>query len=77
VLAKLTSKNQITIPAELLKQVPTCDYFEATVERGAILLRPVIVRPAVHVERIRDTLAEAGLTEADVRDAVRWARRPR
>ena len=74
-LAKLTSKNQLTIPAELLRQVPTSDYFEATVEAGAILLRPVVVRPAIDLERIRGTLAEAGLTEADVQDAVRWARR--
>jgi|GEM_PF-3765130 len=31
---------------------------------------------AIDLENIRDTLVEAGMSEADVLDSVRWARRP-
>ncbi len=74
-LAKLTSKNQLTIPADLLRQIPATDYFEATVEDGRIVLRPVRITPAVDLDQVRDRLEEAGLDEGDVRDAVTWARR--
>lgn len=74
-LAKLTSKNQLTIPAEIIRKVPAAEYFDATVEGDAIVLRPVRITPAVDLERLRDRLADAGVTEEDVRDAVAWARR--
>ena len=73
-LAKLTSKNQLTVPAELLRQLPKAEYFEATVEGSAIVLRPVRVTRAVDLEQLRDKLAAAGLTEDSVKDAVAWSR---
>jgi hypothetical protein len=76
-LAKLTSKNQLTIPAELLRKLPEAEYFDATVEDDAIVLRPVRVAPAVDLERIRERMEAAGVTEDDVKEAVRWARRKR
>lgn len=74
-LAKLTSKNQVTLPAALLKELPAAEYFEATVADGAIVLRPVRITPAVDLDRIRDRLQDAGVEPEVVRDAVRWARR--
>lgn len=74
-LAKLTSKNQLTLPVELVRSLPPAEYFDATLESGAIVLRPVQMVPVVDIERIRDAVAEAGATEADVGRAVRWARR--
>ena len=44
-LAKLTSKNQLTIPKAVLKQVAKAEYFEVDVRDDAILLRPAEVRP--------------------------------
>lgn len=74
-LSKLTGKNQVTLPIDLMRQLPATEYFDATIKDGAIVLRPVHMVPAIELEKIRDTLSEAGLTEDDVLDAVRWARR--
>lgn len=76
-LAKLTSKNQLTLPIDLLRQLPRVEYFEASVDNGAIVLRPVGVVPAVDLEHIRAAVQSAGAWEEDVTDAVLWARRPR
>ena len=73
-LAKLTSKNQLTLPAELLRRIPSAQYFDAVVDGDTIVLRPVRVVPATDLERIRDEVAAAGALEADVEDAVAWAR---
>ena len=76
-LAKLTSKNQLTLPIDLLRQLPRVEYFEASVDSGTIVLRPVQVVPAADLERIRDAVAAGGALEDDVADAVGWARQPR
>ena len=70
-LAKKTSKNQITLPKRIADQFPAVDYFEVTTEGGRIVLRPVEVDPAA---RVQAKLAEMGLDDEDVRDAVNWAR---
>jgi len=75
VLTKLTSKNQVTLPAALLKQLPATEYFDAALVDGALVLRPVRVVPAVDLDVVRDRLTEAGVRPAEVRKAVRWARR--
>lgn len=72
-LAKKTSKNQITLPKRIADQFPAVDYFEVTSEAGKIVLRPVEVDP---LARVREKLAEMGLAEGDVRAAVEWARSP-
>lgn len=73
-LTRKSSKNQITLPVALLAELPSSDYFEATVENGALVLCPVRVVPAVDLEQIRTRLAEAGVTEAEVPEAIQWAR---
>jgi hypothetical protein len=47
------------------------DYFDVREEGGNIILLPV--RPN-QAESVRQRLAEMGLGEQDVRDAVAWAR---
>ena len=74
-LAKLTSKNQLTLPVDLLRQLPVVEYFDATVTDGAIVLRPVQMVPAVDLERVRDAVQAAGASEEDVEQAVEWARK--
>ncbi len=72
-LAKLTSKNQLTLPAEIVRRLPPAQYFDATVENGTIVLRPVRVVSAVELEALRAAVAEVA-SEADIADAVAWAR---
>ena len=69
-LAKLTSKNQLTLPKEVLRLVPRADYFDATVEGSTIVLRPVRIEPAFDLDLMRDRMVALGLTEADVAQAV-------
>lgn len=75
-LAKRTSKNQITIPKDIARKFPDAVYFDITVEDDRILLRPVQILPAGKtMERVRGKIRKLGLTEKDVDDAIRWARR--
>lgn len=71
-LAKLTAKNQITLPKAAVSQIDATEYFEVTVEHGRIVLTPVRIQQA---QAVRDKLEALGITEADVEDAVTWARR--
>jgi hypothetical protein len=73
-IAKLTSKNQLTLPKAALRGFPRATYFEVTAEPGRIVLEPVSLRRA---DAVRGKLAELGITEADTREAVAWARRKR
>lgn len=70
-LAKLTSKNQLTLPKAAVAAVEATEYFDVTAENGRIVLTPVRVNRA---GAVRAKLAEIGLSEADVADAVSWAR---
>ena len=71
-LAKLTSKNQLTLPKALVAQMDAAEYFEVAVENGRIVLTPVRVQRA---QAVRDKLGQLGITEEDVDAAVAWARR--
>ena len=70
-LAKLTSKNQLTLPKAVTAAVEATEYFDVTAENGRIVLTPVRVNRA---DGVRAKLAELGLSETDVKDAVAWAR---
>lgn len=75
-LAKRTSKNQITLPKDVAKRFPDTVYFDVTVEGHRILLQPVDILPAgATMERVKDKILKLGLKEKDVEDAIRWARR--
>jgi hypothetical protein len=71
-LAKLTSKNQITLPKVVAQAFPGAEYFEVQAEGGRIVLTPVRIGRA---DAVRDKLAELGIVEKDVVDAVAWARK--
>lgn len=78
-LAKMTSKNQITLPKAVLACLPPTEYFEVTVVDAQIVLTPVRVERAgetsITAEAVRDKLAALGITPADLDDALAWARR--
>jgi hypothetical protein len=71
-LAKLTSKNQITLPKAVIAGVDVAEYFDASVENGRIVLTPVRVQQA---QAVREKLAQLEITEQDITDAITWARR--
>ncbi|MDP1685697.1 hypothetical protein [Hydrogenophaga sp.] len=70
-LAKLTSKNQLTLPKAATQAVGASEYFEVETRAGQIILTPVRLQRA---DAVRAKLAELDLTELDVADAVAWAR---
>mgnify|MGYP000872560176 CR=1 FL=1 len=45
-LAKITTKNQLTLPKAVMQQVGRTEYVEVTFENGRIILTPMQVRPA-------------------------------
>ena len=73
-LAKLTSKNQLTLPKAITERVGPAEYFDVDVRDGQIILTPVRIQRA---DAIRAKLSLLGVTEADVADAVEWVRKER
>ena len=74
-LAKKTSKNQITLPMAVVKQFPDAVYFDVSVEGEAVVLKPVIVAAAGDRRAaVRAKIRALGLTEKSVADSIRWAR---
>ena len=72
-LAKLTAKNQITIPKDVLSKIPDVKYFDVEYKRGMVILKPVKVF-GTNLEEIREKIEKLGLSEDCVAEAVRWAR---
>ena len=70
-LAKLTSKNQLTLPKAVLSSCRGTQYFDVTEDNGRIVLTPVRINRA---DAVRGKLADLGMTEGDVAKAVSWAR---
>ena len=75
-LAKKTSKNQLTLPKEIAGEFPGIDLFDAVVEDNRIVLTPVKVTPiSVSLKAIRTKMERLGITAEDVDEAVAWARK--
>lgn len=77
-LAKKTSKNQITLPKSIVRQLPEAEYFDVSLREGEVVLRPVVVSaPGERLKAVRAKIRALGLTETAVEEAIRWARRRR
>ncbi len=70
-LAKLTSKNQLTIPKAMTANLGKVEYFDVTEENGRIILVPVRINRA---DAVREKLAELEISDGDLADAIAWAR---
>lgn len=70
-LAKITSKNQLTLPKAVVAAVGATEYFDVEVLRGQIVLTPVRIQRG---DAVRAKLEQLGLGASDVADAVQWAR---
>jgi hypothetical protein len=74
-LAKKTSKNQITLPKDIAKAFPDAKYFDISIKDNKILLMPVKITPVgSSLEGVRDKMRKLGITEKDVSEAIQWAR---
>jgi translation initiation factor IF-1 len=71
-LAKLTAKNQLTLPKAATEAVGATEYFEVETRDGVILLTPVRIQRG---DAVRAKLAQLALSEADIDAAVAWTRR--
>ena len=72
-LAKITSKNQLTLPKSVTQAVGATEYFDVEARAGQIILTPVRIQ---RTDAVRAKLAELDLTDADMAAAVAWARAP-
>lgn len=80
-LAKLTAKNQLTLPKSITNEIfhrngianEPSEYFDVKVENGKIILTPVRIQQS---DAVRSKLAALGINEQDVIDALAWAREP-
>jgi hypothetical protein len=70
-LAKMTSKNQLTLPKAVVSAVGAAEYFDVEVRKGQIVLTPVRIQRG---DAVRAKLAELGVGPVDVARAVHWAR---
>jgi hypothetical protein len=74
-LAKKTSKNQITLPKEIVKAFPDARYFDVSIKDDTIRLMPVqITSVRSSLDSVREKIKKLGLNEKDVGEAVQWAR---
>jgi aminoglycoside phosphotransferase family enzyme len=70
VLAKKTTKNQITLPKKVVARFTGVEYFDVSTDGECIILRPLQKSRAAEV---RARLAQLGIE--DVTAAVSWARK--
>lgn len=71
-LAKLTSKNQLTLPKRITDALGPIEYFDVRLENGLIVLAPVRIQKA---DAVRAKLDALGIGSSDVEKAVDWARK--
>lgn len=72
-LAKITAKNQLTLPKSLTQAVGATEYFDVQARDGQLILTPVRIQRG---DAVRAKLAELELTADDMAAAVAWARAP-
>jgi len=72
-LAKITAKNQLTLPKSLTQAVGATEYFDVEARDGQLILTPVRIQRG---DAVRAKLAELDLTADDIAAAVAWSRAP-
>jgi hypothetical protein len=70
-LAKVTTKNQITLPKAVITRFNGVEYFDISTDGTSITLKPL---QRSRMEEVWAHLEKLGITEQDVSDAVTWAR---
>ena len=73
-LAKRTTKNQLTLPKAVVAATGEADYYDVITENGRIILTPLRIQ---RTDALRSKLAELGIPQDNVKDAISWARNKR
>jgi hypothetical protein len=71
-LAKLTSKNQLSLPKAVVNSVGNSEYYDIEVQAGKIILTPVRIQ---HADAVREKLKDLKITDKDIKEAIEWARK--
>jgi hypothetical protein len=71
VLAKLTSKNQLTLPKSVTDKLGPVQYFEVLLQAGQVVLTPVRIQRG---DAVRAKLAELDLDDGVIAKAMAAAR---
>ena len=75
-LAKVTSKNQLTLPKAIVREFPGIEYFAVAVRESEIVLSPVRIEARGEAQkRIREKIKRLGISSGDLEEAIRWARK--
>ncbi|QTA83488.1 Uncharacterized protein dnl_58980 [Desulfonema limicola] len=59
-LAKITSKNQITIPIKIMEQLQGVEYFDLDFKNGILFLKPLKEKD-INLDMIRFKIKNTGL----------------
>jgi len=70
-LAKKTSKNQITLPKTVIMRFSGVEHFDVSTDGECITLRPL---RASRADEVRARLAQLGIDDQDITDAITWSR---
>ena len=73
-IAKLTSKNQITIPKKIMEKFPGTKYFEIEPRDNGVLLKPLKIYDT-SLDQIRTKIDKLGLKRSSISEAIKWARK--
>ncbi len=71
-LAKLTVKNQLTLPKAVTNAIGPVEYFDVEARDGQIILTPMRMQRS---DAVRTKLAALNIQESDIAAAVTWARK--
>lgn len=72
-LAKITSKNQITIPKKIIEKIPGIKHFDLEFKDGIIIMKPIKFYDT-NLDQIRAKVKKLGLKENSVAEAIKWAK---
>jgi bifunctional DNA-binding transcriptional regulator/antitoxin component of YhaV-PrlF toxin-antitoxin module len=70
-LAKMTVKNQLTLPKAVASRFGGVEYFDVSTDGSSIVLRPL---QRSRADEVRERLTLLGIEEQDVAAAIDWAR---
>ena len=68
-LAKITSKNQITIPKKIIEKMPDIKHFDIEFKDGVVIMKPIQFYDT-NLDQIRAKIKKLGLTEDSVAEAI-------
>ncbi len=72
-IAKLTSKNQLTIPKKIIEKMPETKYFDIETDGNTIIMKPLTLYDT-DLDKIRKKMKTLGLSQNCVSEAISWAR---